>query len=82
MIFPIGVSYFGEVPSCLVTIGRVYPRASTMHTVPMHGDLTKVVIEEVRDGSTIVQVPTSDINLAGEALGTRPTHLIKAISKK
>jgi len=39
-----------------VAIGRVYPRGSTMHTVPMHGDFYRVVVEKVRDAYVAIPV--------------------------
>ena len=67
-----------------MSIGIVYPKASTMHNVPIHDELTRMIVEEVRDESIEVPVPTSEVKVVGEALGTFiawPTHLIKSISK-
>jgi len=67
-----------------VVIGRVYPGGSTIHTVPMQSDFSRVVVEIVRDAYAAVPVPTSEVNIVGEALGTFiacPTHQIKTISK-
>ena len=50
----------------------------------MQSDLSGVVVENVRDASATIPVPTLDINTMREALGTfiaLPTHLIKTISK-
>jgi len=41
-----------------------------MHTMPIHDDLTTLVIEEVRDGSVESSMPTLKVKLVGEALGT------------
>ena len=49
--------YVGEVPPRLVAIGRLYPRGSTMHTLQMSNDLAKVVVEDIRDLTTLVLVP-------------------------
>jgi len=67
-----------------VAIGRVYLGGSNIHIVPMQSDLSGVVVENVRDASATIPVPTLDINTMREALGTfiaLPTHLIKTISK-
>jgi len=66
-----------------VAIGRVYLRASTMHNVSIHDDLNRMTVEEVRDESVEVSMP-SEVKIVGKALRTFiawPTHLIKAISK-
>lgn len=65
-----------------MVIGRVYPGASTIHTV--HDDLTRVVVEKVRDGSLVILVPTLEVKLVRETLGTFitwSTHLIRSILK-
>jgi len=62
--------YVGEVPPCLVAIGRLYPGGSTMLTVQMSDDLARVVVEDVRDATTPVPMPTKEVKIVGEALGT------------
>jgi len=50
----------------------------------MQSDFSRVVIKKVRIESIVVPVPTSEINLVEETLGTfiaGPTHLIKTILK-
>jgi len=63
----------------------VFPTSSTLYTVPLGDDFARVVVEEVRQADTEVPVPTSEVRLVGEALGTFiawPTHLLQAISKR
>jgi len=82
LIFLIGV---GGDPTRLVAIGRVYLATSTIHTVPLHDDFARVVIEKVRHANVEVSVPTSEVRLVKETLGTFiawRTHLFKVISKK
>jgi len=77
--------YVGEVPPRLVAIGRLYPRGSTMHIVQISDDLARVVVEDVRDATNPVPVPTEEVKIVGEALGTFiswPKQLVKVISKK
>ena len=66
-------------PPRLVAIGRVFLTSSTLHTVPLGHDFARVVVEEVRQADVEVPVPTSDVRLVGEAVGTFivwPTHLL------
>jgi len=52
------------------------------HIVPIHDDLDRVIVEEVRDESVEVSVPTSEVKVLGEALRifiACPTCLIKVI---
>ena len=47
--------------------------------MPLGDDLARVVVEEVREADAEVPVPTSEVTLVGEALGTFipwPTHLL------
>jgi len=74
--------YVGEVPPRLVAIGRLYPGRSTMHIVQMSDDLAKVVVEDVRDVTTPVLVPTKEVKIVGDELGTFiswPKQLVKVI---
>jgi len=51
----------------------------------MNDDFTRVVIEEVRDASMTILVPTIEVKLVGETHGTSiawHTHMIKVSSKK
>jgi len=76
--------FVGDPPR-LVAIGRVFSMSSTLHTIPLGDDLARVVVEEVREADAEVPVPTSEVRLVGEALGTFiawPTHLLQAISKR
>jgi len=71
-----------EIPPRLVAIGRLYPGGSTMHIVQMSDDLARVVVEDVRDATTPVPVPTEEVKIVGEALGTFiswPKQLVKVI---
>jgi len=77
-LFVEGVPYF-------VAIGRVYPGGSTMHTVPMLDDLVRVVVEDIRDATAPVPVPTGEVQVVGDTIGTFiswPKELIKSISTK
>ncbi|KAG2405605.1 uncharacterized protein HKW66_Vig0048600 [Vigna angularis] len=51
--------FVGDVPR-VVAIGRVYPGGSTMHTMLMLNGLFRVVVEEIRDVTTLVPVPTME----------------------
>ena len=76
--------FVGDPPR-LVAIGRVFSMSSTLHTNPLGDDLARVVVEEVREADAEVPVPTSEVRLVGETLGTFiawPTHLLQAISKR
>jgi len=71
-------------PPRVVAIDRVYPRGSTIHTVLIQSDFSRVVVENVRYSSAIVLMPTSEVNTVGERLGTFnvwPSHMIKTVSK-
>jgi len=57
-----------ENPPRVIVIGRVYPRGSIMHTLPMQDDFSRVVVEKVRDASDVVLVPTTKVNTVGEVL--------------
>jgi len=77
--------YVGEVPPRLVAIGRLYPRGSTMHTVQMSDDLARVVVEDIKDATSAIPVPTEEVKLVGEALGTFiswPKQLVKVVTTK
>jgi len=68
----------------VVAICRMYLGGSTIHTLPMQSDLSRVVVEKVKDAFVVIPVPTLGVNTVGEALGTFiawPTNLIKTISK-
>ena len=74
--------YVGEASPRLVAIGRLYSRGSTMHTVQMSDDLARVVVEDVRDATNPVPVPTEEVKIVGEALGTFiswPKHLVTLV---
>jgi len=62
--------FVGEDPPRIVAIGRVYPVASMIHIVALHDDFTRLVIEEIWDGKVEVLVPTLEVKLMGETLGT------------
>jgi len=56
-----------------------------MHTVPMLDDLVRVVVEDIRDATAPVPVPTGEMQVVGKAIGTFiswPKELIKSISTK
>ncbi|KAL6558062.1 hypothetical protein OROMI_018412 [Orobanche minor] len=42
----------------LVSLGRVIERGPTLHSVPLSGDLARVIVEDVRDTDAPVPVPT------------------------
>jgi len=74
----------GGVPH-FVAIGRVYPGGSTMHTMPMLDDLVRMVVEDIRDATAPVPVPTWEVQVVGDAIETFiswPKELIKSISTK
>jgi len=50
--------------------GRGYSRGLTMHIVAMHDYLTRVMIEEIRDVTTLVPILTMEVQLVGETLRT------------
>ncbi|KAL6564870.1 hypothetical protein OROMI_016320 [Orobanche minor] len=62
--------YVDERPPRLVAIGRVHHGDSTLHCAPLPAHLVKVVVEEVVDGGAEVPVPTEEVSLVREALGT------------
>ncbi|WVZ20170.1 hypothetical protein V8G54_007492 [Vigna mungo] len=69
----------------VVAIGRVYPRGSTMHTMSMLNDLVKVVVEEIRNASAPLIMPSMEVQVVGDTLGTFiswPKDLIKSFSTK
>lgn len=73
-----------EVPPRVVALGRVHEGGgSTIHHVPLTDDLVRVVVEEVRDADAQVPIPTSEVQLVGQALNTFipwPRHLVRAVS--
>jgi len=75
--------FVGDPPQ-LVAIGRVFSISLTLHTMPLGDDFARVVVKEVREADAEVPMPTLEVRLVGEALGTFiawPTHLLQAISK-
>nr|KYP35038.1 hypothetical protein KK1_043951 [Cajanus cajan] len=71
------------IPPLVVAIGRVCEGSSTIHNVPLTNDFVKVVIEEVQDSNARVPIPTSEVQLVGQALKTFiawPRHLVRPIS--
>jgi len=76
---------FARDPPRVVAIGRVYATGSTIHTLSLREDLSRVVVEKVKVADAEVPEPTSEIRFVGQALGTFiawPTHLLKVISRK
>nr|KYP62103.1 hypothetical protein KK1_016627 [Cajanus cajan] len=72
-----------DIPPRVVAIGRVYEGSSTIHHVPLTADLVKVVVEFVRDFDAHVPMPTSEVQLVGQALQTFiswPRRLVRHIS--
>jgi len=57
-------------PPHVVVIGIVYPGGSTIHTVPMQSDFSRMVVEKVRHASVAIPVPTSEVNTVTKVLGT------------
>jgi len=41
-----------------------------MHTLSMHDDFTIVMVKEVRSATTPIVMPTMEVTLVGETLGT------------
>ncbi|KAL6530235.1 hypothetical protein OROHE_014588 [Orobanche hederae] len=62
--------YVDERPPRLVAIGRVHHEDSTLHCAPLPAHLVKVVVEEAVDGGAEVPIPTEEVSLVREALGT------------
>jgi len=76
---------FARDPPRVVAIGRVYATSSTIHTLSLREDLSRVVVEKVKVPDAEVSEPTSEIRFVGQSLGTFIawlTHLLKVISKK
>jgi len=76
--------FTGDPPRAVV-IGRVYATGSTIHTLLLREDLSRVVIEKVKVADAEVPEPTSEVRFVGQALSTFiawPTHLVNFISKK
>jgi len=76
---------FARDPPRVVAIRRVYATGSTIHTLSLREDLSRVVAEKVKVADAEVPEPTSEIRFVGQALGTFiawPTHLLKVIPKK
>nr|KYP46201.1 hypothetical protein KK1_032193 [Cajanus cajan] len=72
-----------EIPPRVVAIGRVYEGSLVIYHVPLTNDLVKVVVEQVRDSNAPVPVPTSEVQLVGQALQTFiswPRHFVRYIS--
>ncbi|KAL6563047.1 hypothetical protein OROHE_005634 [Orobanche hederae] len=62
--------YVDESPLRLVAIGRVHRGDSTLHCAPLPAHLFKVVVEEAVDADAEVPIPTEEVSLVREALGT------------
>ncbi|KAL6493374.1 hypothetical protein OROGR_032508 [Orobanche gracilis] len=62
--------YVDALPPRLVSIGRVHHGDSTLHCAPLPAHLVKVVAEEVVDGCAEVPIPTEEVSLVREAVGT------------
>jgi len=76
--------FVGDPPR-VVAIGRVYATGSTIHTLSIREDLSRVVVEKVKVVDAKVPEPTSEVRFVGQALDTFiawTTHLLKVISKK
>jgi len=52
---------FASDPLRLVAIGRVFATSSTLHTVPLGDDFSRVVVKEVREADAEVPVPTLEV---------------------
>jgi len=63
--------FVGDPPR-LVAIGRVFSTSSTLHTVLVGDDFSRVVVEEVREADVEVPVPTSEVRLVGVNTQFRP----------
>ncbi|KAL6564961.1 hypothetical protein OROMI_016411 [Orobanche minor] len=77
--------YVDESPLRLVAIGRVHRADSTLHCAPLPAHLFKVVVEEAVDADAEVPIPTEEVSLVLEALGTFiawPKDLVVADSIK
>jgi len=76
--------FVGDPPR-VVAIGRVYAIGSTIHTLSLREDLSRVVVEKVKVVDAEVTEPTSEVRFVGQTLDTFiawPTYLLKVISKK
>ncbi|KAL6566647.1 hypothetical protein OROMI_015051 [Orobanche minor] len=62
--------YVDKSPLRLVAIGRVHHGDSTLHCEPLPAHLFKVVVEEAVDADAEVPIPTEEVILVREALGT------------
>ncbi|KAL6576939.1 hypothetical protein OROMI_011215 [Orobanche minor] len=62
--------YVDESPLCLVAISRVHRGDSTLHCAPLPTHFFKVVVEEAVDVDAEVPIPTEEVSLVREALGT------------
>ncbi|KAL6571149.1 hypothetical protein OROHE_002792 [Orobanche hederae] len=62
--------YVDECPLRLVAIGRVHHGESILHCAPLPAHLVNVVVEEAVDGGAEVRIPTEEVSLVREALGT------------
>ncbi|KAL6583045.1 hypothetical protein OROMI_005123 [Orobanche minor] len=62
--------YVDERPPRLVAIGRVHHVDSTLHCALLLAHLIKVVVEEAVDGGAEVHIPTEEVSLVREELGT------------
>ncbi|KAL6538136.1 hypothetical protein OROGR_012124 [Orobanche gracilis] len=77
--------YIDGQPLRLVALGRVLEGGSTIHGVPLSDDLVRVTVVDIRDADAEVPIPTSEINIVGEAVGgfiAWPKRLVKDISKE
>ena len=61
---------FAGEPLRVVTIGRVYATGSTIHTLSLREDLSRVIVEKVKVIDAEVLEPTSEVRFVGQALGT------------
>ena len=52
-------------PPRVVAIGRVYATGSTIHTLSLREDLSRVVVKKVKVADSEVPEPTSDVRFVG-----------------
>ncbi|KAL6576705.1 hypothetical protein OROMI_010981 [Orobanche minor] len=62
--------YVDERPLRLIAIDRVHRGESTLHCAPLPSHLVKVAVEEAVDGGAEVPIPTEEVSLVRDALGT------------
>ena len=68
----------------VVTLGKVYEEATTLHNVPLSSDVAKVTVETVRVPDARVPLPLDEVTTMTDAFQTFvawPKHLIRFMSQ-